>query len=95
MNNKGAKLYIFLSTYIGVTARHIGVLGWSMCKAKVFKDLGFSKPEMGAMDFTYLVFYATGNIVGGQLNGIYSSKLITSLSFIMLGILYSFTIWFS
>lgn len=65
-----------------------------MCKAKVFYDLKFTKPEMGAMDFTYLVFYALGNVVGGFLNGKYSSIRITSTSFFLLGIFYSFTILF-
>lgn len=72
-------ILVFLTTFLSQAARHIGIMGWSMIKSDLLAFEGFTGAQLGTIDTVYLIFYALGNILSGQLSDSYSPRCMISI----------------
>lgn len=84
---------VFLLSYWCMCARHAGLTGYFMVthmqvKPYFKEDLGFSNTWLGLFDFSYLVCYAIGNVIGGMIADNYPLRKVISISLLMLSVVY-------
>jgi OPA family glycerol-3-phosphate transporter-like MFS transporter 3 len=69
----------FSVTFFAMTMRHSCLGAWSLSKAYIGKDLGFTSSVFGALDSTYLVFYSQGNFICGALGDRFPIRYVMSI----------------
>ena len=70
---------IFAVSFVCLASRHVALLGWSMGRPMVVKEMEFTSTQMGLMDTAYMLSYAFGNMLSGNLGDTYPLKLVVSL----------------
>jgi sugar phosphate permease len=69
---------MFAVTFCAMVTRHACLSAWSISKTNVHEQEGFSKPELGYFDTSFLLFYAIGNFIAGVLGDNYPLRYVTS-----------------
>lgn len=70
---------VFAVSFVCLASRHVALLGWSMGRPLVVKEMEFNTTQMGLMDTAYMLSYAFGNMLSGNLGDTYPLKQVVSL----------------
>lgn len=79
---------MFAVTFAAMVARHACLAAWSFSKAKIHEDEGFTKPELGYFDTSFLLFYALGNFISGSLGDNFPLRFVTSGGMLLAALAY-------
>lgn len=75
-------------SYLAMLARHACLGAWSMSKAYVNLELGFTSSVFGTFDSVYLVFYSLGNFICGSLGDHFPVRFVMSIGIFVASICY-------
>mmetsp|Transcript_13091 Transcript_13091/g.24470 ORF Transcript_13091/g.24470 Transcript_13091/m.24470 type:complete len:451 (-) Transcript_13091:20-1372(-) len=78
----------FSVSYLAMLARHACLGAWSMSKAHVSTELGFTSSVFGTFDSIYLVFYSVGNFVCGSLGDHFPVRYVMALGLFVASVCY-------
>jgi sugar phosphate permease len=69
---------MFAVTFLAMVTRHACLSAWAISKTNVHDEEGFSKPELGYFDTSFLFFYAIGNFISGVLGDNFPLRYVTA-----------------
>jgi sugar phosphate permease len=76
---------MFAVTFLAMITRHACLSAWAISKTNVHDEEGFSKPELGYFDTSFLFFYAIGNFISGVLDDNFPLRYVTPTQIIFFG----------
>ncbi|TNV80079.1 hypothetical protein FGO68_gene6337 [Halteria grandinella] len=77
------QIRMFLATYISFAILHYNRQSWAVLKPKLQKEQNVESSILGAIDTSFLTFYAIGLFINGQLSDRYDPKTMLIFAFFL------------